>query len=104
MNTRVLRALRADAREWWYHQALRKEGNIAEAQQRERSSIRSAVRSLREAVGWYPSGDGCTTVVTRVEGSRVTGTLTCGGYRAGRHKAALVREFWPRLSRDFSSR
>lgn len=46
----VFRALRSDAREWWYHKDLRKRGQISEARQREHDSLRSNVRSLRQAI------------------------------------------------------
>ena len=38
------------ARAWWYHAKLRREGKATEARKRERDSIRGNVRSLRQAI------------------------------------------------------
>lgn len=46
----VLKILREDAKDWWYHILLRKQGREKEARGRERECIRDSVRALREAV------------------------------------------------------
>lgn len=47
MNTVILRLLRRDARTWWYHAKLRREGNVPAARKAERISMRSSLRVLR---------------------------------------------------------
>jgi hypothetical protein len=57
--------LDADARNWWYHRDLRKAGKTGEARRRERESIRSSLRSLRQARengGWISVGRGGYTL------------------------------------------
>lgn len=47
--------LNKDAMNWWHNIQLRKDGNIQEARQRERETIRRNVRNLRTAIengGW----------------------------------------------------
>ena len=48
---KVLRLLRFDARQWWYHQALRTQGRTDEAIKLERASIRNDVKFIRANVG-----------------------------------------------------
>ena len=55
MNTIILRCLRYDAERWWYHRALRRQGQIAEARRLERDSVRSALHDFR---GKYPVNHG----------------------------------------------
>ena len=50
MNTEILRALRADAAAWWRHRALRRCGEIEEAQRLERATIRRDLGYLRKAL------------------------------------------------------
>lgn len=50
-QAKVLRLLRHDARMWWWHQQLRKQGNIAEAVKLERASIRREVQFIRANIG-----------------------------------------------------
>jgi hypothetical protein len=45
----VARLLRADARQWWYHAQLRRQGNAAEARRREAESVRSSIAHIRLA-------------------------------------------------------
>lgn len=45
----VLSILRRDAQAWWYHRELRERGEVKEAAQRERHSIRENVKALRSA-------------------------------------------------------
>lgn len=68
--------LREDSKAWWYHQRLRQSGNRAsllDAMERERRSVRSAVRNFRDCLnaggylsigrgGWTLHVDGRTTV------------------------------------------
>ena len=46
----VYSILNKDAKDWWYHEALRRQGNVEEARMRERDSIKRAVRNIRKAV------------------------------------------------------
>lgn len=48
MNITILKMLRADAKAWWYHRQCRERGQIAEARERERRSIRSNVEMIRK--------------------------------------------------------
>lgn len=67
MKTTILAILRADAEAWWYHRQLREQGQLAEAAQLERGSIRGSLRSLREAVksgGFLAIGRGGPTLHT----------------------------------------
>lgn len=50
MEAKVLRLLRYDAKRWWYHQALRKQGQIDKAIKLERQSIRDSVKTIRENI------------------------------------------------------
>lgn len=45
----ALAVLRTEARDWWAHKRLREQGHEQQAAQRERESIRSIVKILREA-------------------------------------------------------
>jgi hypothetical protein len=49
MKTTLLRALRAEARAWWYHADLRRQGNLTEARVRENRSIREDLKTIRTA-------------------------------------------------------
>lgn len=66
MKTEILRALRAEAQNWWAHKDLRAAGRIDEARARERTSIRGTVESLRAALTTHDAyvccGRGGTTV------------------------------------------
>lgn len=50
MQTEVLRVLRAEARSWWRHRELRGTGDLDEARQLERLTIRRDVGYLRAAI------------------------------------------------------
>lgn len=43
----VLRLLRESAKRWWWYVELRKQGRIAEAERKERESIRNMVATMR---------------------------------------------------------
>ena len=66
MRAWVLRALRADARAWWYHRELRQHGWAFEAAPRERRSIRENLDVVRKTLatpGAHVSvGRGGTTI------------------------------------------
>ena len=58
-------ALVEDARAWWYHKQLRKQGNTAEARKRERESFRNNVEQLTETIengGFLTRGRGGDTL------------------------------------------
>lgn len=57
MTQSLYAILDQDARQWWYHQDLRKAGKATEARKRERDSILSHVKTLRQALqnGGYAS-------------------------------------------------
>lgn len=42
--------LNQDAQSWWHYKALRKAGQVKEARQKERESIRSSIRHLRATI------------------------------------------------------
>lgn len=46
----IFRAIRSDARQWWYHSQLRRQGQVDEARKREHQSIASTVSHLRNAM------------------------------------------------------
>ena len=50
MRTQLYGILNGDAKAWWYHAKLRRDGNVIEARRRERQSILDKVGSLREAI------------------------------------------------------
>ncbi len=50
MQTEVLRVLRAEARSWWRHRALRRSGEFEEAHRLERITIRRDLAYLRAAL------------------------------------------------------
>ena len=50
MQTEVLRVLRAGARSWWRHRALRRSGEFEEAHRLERITIRRDLAYLRAAL------------------------------------------------------
>jgi len=70
----IYELLDQDARAWWYHKKMRKEGQVSEARARERKSILDHVSQIRETLanGGYATisqsggkftmsmGDGCT--------------------------------------------
>ena len=66
MKVWVLRRLRADARSWWAHRALRAAGETREAARRERASVRSALDVVRKALATRDAhvtiGLGVTTI------------------------------------------
>lgn len=45
----LFRAIRSDARRWWFHDQLRRQGRHQEARQREHASCQGNVATLREA-------------------------------------------------------
>lgn len=45
----LYRAIRDDARQWWYHAQLRQQGQVEEARKREIKSTRETIRNLRRA-------------------------------------------------------
>lgn len=57
----IFRALRSDARNWWYHRELRQQGQTLQARQKEHASIRSNIRTLRAAIA---NGGYCTVAHT----------------------------------------
>lgn len=50
MQTKVLRVLRAEARSWWRHRALRRTGDLDEARRLERLTIRRDIGYLHAAL------------------------------------------------------
>ena len=53
------------ARSWWYHKELRAKGNTQEARMKERQSIKSSLKALRETQtnnGWLSIGRGGWTL------------------------------------------
>jgi len=80
MNTIILRALRGEAQSWWAHKDLRKSGRIAEAQQRERKSIRSQIEIIRKTLAssnaYISAGRGGTCI--HAENTTVS---SCGGLK-----------------------
>lgn len=50
MQTEVLRVLRAEARSWWRHRELRRSGELEEARQLERITIRRDMVYLHKAL------------------------------------------------------
>lgn len=64
-RARLYRILDEDARRWWYHKELRRQGAVAEARRRERASIRHSLDTLREALaggGYLAIGRGGWTL------------------------------------------
>lgn len=49
MKTTLLRSIRTEAREWWYHRQLRSQNETAEALRREHESMRSDLKTIRTA-------------------------------------------------------
>jgi hypothetical protein len=82
----VYSLLNHDARTWWFHQQLRKQGQAAEARRRERQSIRSNVRHLRNCKknGGYcyvkPGGGRFILEVGPVQESSGPSYTTLSGY------------------------
>ncbi|MBM9595095.1 hypothetical protein [Roseitranquillus sediminis] len=66
MRTAILRALRAEARDWWAHRDLQRRGLANEAARRERASVRSHLEVIRKALttrdAYVSAGRGGTTV------------------------------------------
>jgi hypothetical protein len=57
--------LNQSAKEWWWHKKLRSEGNVKEARRRERDSIKSHTKYLRETLdngGYLSIGRGGWTL------------------------------------------
>ena len=50
MQTEILRVLRAEARSWWRHRALRRTGDLDEARRLERQTILRDLGYLRTAI------------------------------------------------------
>ena len=50
MQTEILRVLRAEARSWWRHRALRRTGDLDEARRLERQTILRDLGYLRAAI------------------------------------------------------
>ena len=64
-TAKLYRILNWDARRWWYHVELRRQGQFAEARRRERRSIRNTLADLREALkggGYLAIGRGGWTL------------------------------------------
>lgn len=61
MKTALLKTLRHKTQRWWYHAQLRECGQVSEARQRERESIRSSLETMRGALadpnGYISMGD-----------------------------------------------
>ena len=63
-----------DARAWWWYKELRRKGKVSEARKKERESIKSTIKSLREcleAKGYLSIGRGGFTLYcgnSRVQG------------------------------------
>ncbi len=84
MNAWILRTLRADARAWWYHTALRDRGETGEAEARERAAIRSDLDVIRKTLatrGAYVSTGAGGTTIHYAKG------CTLQGYARLRHMA-----------------
>lgn len=47
--TTLYRLLNTEAKRWWYHAQLREHGATQEARKRERNSIKSTLKTIREA-------------------------------------------------------
>lgn len=61
---KTVRALRADARAWWYHRELRRSHQTREAVRRERESIRRGWETIQRGLasrGWVTYGYGGAT-------------------------------------------
>lgn len=60
--------LEKNAKDWWYHKELRRQGKVEEAQKRERMSTRSILKDLKDAKandGWCSVGRGGWTLHPR---------------------------------------
>ena len=92
----IYRLLNHEAKIWWYHSQLRKQGRIAEARELERKSIRSSVKTLRlllEQNGTLTEcGDGTFITSQLRESPSSSYTSSMGGYRSGNEtvKAAAL--------------
>jgi hypothetical protein len=80
----LYRILNYEAKSWWYHAQLRKEGQLVEARKRERASIRSWIGTLRQALasggGVTVGRGGCAVHYALAPDSRSTGRRE--GYRS----------------------
>lgn len=85
----VYHALNSKAREWWYHKQLRADLQTVEARRKERQSIRSKVKALRDCLetgGFYVIGYGGSSLhigqheETYTNGKRYTTSCTVDGW------------------------
>lgn len=70
MKTKLLRSIRTEAREWWYHRQLRSQNETAEAIKREHESMRSDLKTIRTALLATIGRGGSTIYLSN--GSRIT--------------------------------
>ena len=84
MKVWILRKLRADARAWWHHKALRDRGETGEAGARERTSIRMSLDVIRKTLATTGAH-----VSTGVSGTTIHYGRGCTlqGYERLRHMA-----------------
>jgi len=68
----VLRLLFQNARAWWYHQRLREQGQIEEARERERQSVREYAACIEEATVLHVGYQGRWTLY-RQDGGGLSG-------------------------------
>jgi hypothetical protein len=61
----VLRLLFQNARAWWYHQKLRKQGWVEEAREREKQSVREHAACIEEATVLHVGYEGRWTLYRR---------------------------------------
>jgi len=53
--------LNQEAKRWWHHANLRKQGRLSEARQKEREHIRNSIKNLKECY-WFSVGRGGFTL------------------------------------------
>lgn len=78
---KVLRLLRHDAKNWWYHSDLRKFGNVEKASKLERQSIRNKVKDIRELQDYLANIHVRTN--TLEFNNAPSGTMSIGGCHPG---------------------
>lgn len=66
MKCCILRVLRSESQDWWAHKDLRSAGKYSEAAARERESIRSSIRTIKQMLNtqdaYVSKGRGGTTL------------------------------------------